>query len=228
MFAIWKREFLQSFKSFISIGTIIIFIAVSYYLSDFINKFTPMLGLEIVEAGYISGLSFLILGLGFLFVFSIFHDTLNREIESRTIRFLVTKTSRTSIIFGKLFGILSYWLACLVISFSIIMWFSHEFYWKSFIDLFVFLTYIVSLCILFSMIITRRSFSMFIGLIIGLVFPIFGIWSMASDQAWLKVIKYISPYYYLFEKDGLGLLIILCFAALFIGVTVLLAKRRDY
>ncbi|WEA37342.1 ABC transporter permease [Lysinibacillus fusiformis] len=227
MIAIWKKEFIQSFRSIFSLITIGIFIAVSYYLSDFVTNSSLLTGIKFAEAGYVSGLVFLIYIMGFLFIFSLFHDTINRETESRTIRFLVTKTSRSSIIVGKVLGIFSYWFICLLASFSIIAFFSHEFYIKTFGSLFVMLAYIVSLCVLLSCLIPKRSMSMFIGLLISMAIPTFGLWSLFSEKLWLKIIKYMTPYHYMLEGGTWGWLVVLLFAAIMVGVSILSLHRRD-
>ncbi|ATP40233.1 hypothetical protein CSE16_09360 [Solibacillus sp. R5-41] len=227
MVAIWKKEFIQSFRSVFSLITIGIFIAVSYYLSDFVSKSSLITGIEFAETGYVSGLVFLIYIMGFLFIFSLFHDTINRETESRTIRFLVTKTSRPSIILGKLLGIFSFWFVCLLASFSIIAFFSHQFYFKTFGSLFVMLAYIVALCVLMSCLIPKRSMSMFAGLLISIAIPTFGLWSLFSEKLWLKVIKFITPYHYMIEGGTWGWLIVLLFAAIMVVFSILSLHRRD-
>ncbi|MFJ7952800.1 ABC transporter permease [Lysinibacillus sp. NPDC096418] len=227
MIAIWKKEFIQSFSSVFSFITIGIFIAVSYYLSDFVSKSSLITGIKFAEAGYVSGLVFLIYVMGFLFIFSLFHDTINRETESRTIRFLVTKTSRSSIIIGKLLGIFSYWFVCLLISFSIIAFFSHQFYIKTFVSLFVMLAYIVALCVLMSCLIPKRSMSMFVGLLLSISIPTFGLWSLFSEKLWLKVFKYTTPYHYMLEGGKSGWITVLLFAAIMVGVSILSLHRRD-
>ncbi|WP_274308983.1 ABC transporter permease [Solibacillus daqui] len=227
MIAIWKKEFIQSFRSVFSLITIAIFIAVSYYLSDFVSKASSITGLQLADAGYVSGLVFLIYIMGFLFIFSLFHDTINRETESRTIRFLVTKTSRSAIIFGKLLGIFSYWFVCLFASFSIIAFFSHQFYGKMFGNLFVMLAYIVSLCVLMSCLIPKRSMSMFAGLLVSIAIPTLGIWSLFSDKLWLKIFKYITPYHYMLEGGKWGWIIVLLLAAVMVGFSIINLNRRD-
>ncbi|WP_214626574.1 ABC transporter permease [Paenibacillus agaridevorans] len=227
MLSVWKKEFIQSFRSIFSLITISIFIAVSYYLSDFVSKSSSMIGIELAEAGYVGGLVFLIYMMGFLFIFSIFHDTINRETESRTIRFLVTKTSRMSIVLGKLLGILSYWIVCLLLSFGIIAVFSHQFYGKTFGSLFVMLLYMVSLCIMMSCLIPKRSLSMFAGLLVGLAIPVLGIWSLFSEKLWLKAIKYVTPYHYMIEGGKWGWAVVVLFAAGMIGIAIINLNRRD-
>ncbi|MFB0842849.1 ABC transporter permease [Paenibacillus oleatilyticus] len=227
MLAIWKKEFVQSFKSVFSIVTIAIFTAVSYYLSDFIAKNGAMLGKEVAEEGYVSGLVLLIYLFGFLFMFSLFHDTMNRELESRTIRFLVTKTSRLSIVLGKFLGIFTYWFVCLLVSFGIITVFAEKFYFKSFGQLLVMILYMVSMCLLLSSLIPRRSMSMFSGLLVGLAIPLFGLWSQFSDKLWLKIFKYATPYYYFIDGGSWGWAVVLLMAAVMLGGSILLLQRRD-
>ena len=134
MYVIGKREFISLFKGIKSIMIIVIFLVTSYYSAKFSNLLMSGIELTAKEAEHIHtvGLLTLLFLFGQLFVMGLSHDSINRETHERTIRFLVTRTSRTSIIFGKFFGIWLFWFVCLIVSFLLISIFAQK------IDMFIF------------------------------------------------------------------------------------------
>ncbi|MBK3495827.1 ABC transporter permease subunit [Viridibacillus sp. YIM B01967] len=229
MYVIGKREFISLFKGIKSIMIIVIFIVTAYYSAKFSNLFMSMMELTAREGEHIHtfGLLALLLLFGQLFVMGLSHDSINRETHERTIRFLVTRTSRTSIIFGKFFGIWLFWLICLTISFLITSIFAQK------IDIVIFsqtmslLTYYIALTILLSVLISKPGITMFLGIVIGLAFPIFGLWVSSTSNVWVSWMKFIIPYYYLFENDYTYWLIILL-AGIMLVIANIIFKRREY
>lgn len=228
MYVIGKREFISLFKGIKSVIIVAILLVTSYYSAKFSKLL--MSGIEITareaENIHTVGLLALILLFGQLFVMGLSHDTLNRETHERTIRFLVTRTSRTSIILGKFFGIWLFWLICLTISFLLISIFAQK------IDVFIFsqimslLTYQIALTILLSVLIPKPGFTMFLGVVIGLIFPIFAFWAAFSSNVWVSWMKFINPYYYL-NRDDYTFLVIVLLAGIMLFIANLIFKRRE-
>ncbi|CAM5517432.1 hypothetical protein [Bacillus safensis FO-36b] [Bacillus safensis subsp. safensis] len=106
MFAIGLNEFKALFKSIRSILIIIVIIGITTgtakILSQFSNRSLKSLGLG--DNAYVGGLMVLLFIAAPLFVTSLAHNVINKEVYSRTVRFLVTKTSRSNIIVGKFLG----------------------------------------------------------------------------------------------------------------------------
>src|SRR5690625_5191418 len=118
MLAISKREFIQSFKGIKSIIIIAIFLATAYYsarFSDWLLSMNLDFTSQEMELIHTFAISALIMFFGMMFAMGLSHDAINREMHERTIRFLVTRTSRTSIIIGKFLGITLFWFVCLFI-----------------------------------------------------------------------------------------------------------------
>src|SRR5690606_30902758 len=111
MYTLAKREFINLFKGIKSIIVVVILLITSYYSAKFSNLLMSGIELTAKEAENIHtfGLLGLMLLFGQLFVTGLSHDSINRETHERTIRFLVTRTSRTSIIIGKFIGIWMFW-----------------------------------------------------------------------------------------------------------------------
>ncbi|MCM3766446.1 ABC transporter permease [Neobacillus niacini] len=228
MYVMGKREFLSLFKGVKSFIVIVILLLTSYYSAKFANVLMSGIELSAKEAENIHtvGLLGLILLLGQLFVAGLSHDTMNREIHERTMRFLVTRTSRTSILFGKFFGIWLFWFSCLAISFILISIFAER------IDFFIFsqvlslVTYQICLTILLSVLISKPGFTMFLGIVVGLIFPIFGFWVVFTKNVWVSWMKFMTPFYYL-EREDYTFLVIFILAGIMLVIANLIFNRRE-
>lgn len=216
------KEMLKSFKALFIIG---LFVVTSYFMSRYVSK-----NFGILDAGindYASAIRLLVYVFGFLFVLMLSHDVVSRETSTKTIRFLLTKTSRANIIWGKFFGISAFWFLSLGVSFSIVSIFAGEFLWMIFLQLFGFLIYIIGLCVFVSTIAKTPSVSMLISLALSFVLPIMGLWSMFSENNWLKLVKFFLPYQYQLEVN-MFLLLPFIIGILFAATSILLFKRGDY
>lgn len=228
MFVIGQREFFSLFKGIKSIIVIALLLVTSYYSAKFSNLLMSEIKFTASESEniYVVGPVVLILLFGLLFVMGLSHNTVNQEMHERTMRFLVTRTSRTSIIFGKFFGIWLFWFVCLFVSFLVTSVFAKK------IDLFIFsqtmsvLTYQIALTILLSVLIPKPGFTMFLGMVIGIVFPIFGFWVTLTSNVFVNWIKFFTPYYYL-ERDDYSFLLIDVLAGIMILLANLAFKRRE-
>lgn len=228
MYVIGKREFMSLFKGVKSLIVIAILLVTSYYSAKFANLLASGIELSAKEAENIHtvGLLGLLLLLGQLFIAGLSHDTINRETHERTMRFLVTRTSRTSIVLGKFLGIWLFWFICLIISFLIISMFAQK------IDIFIFsqtmslVTYQISLTILLSVLIPKPGFTMFLGIVVGLSFPILGLWVVFTSNVWVSWTKYITPFYYL-EREDFSFLVIFIVAGIMLFFANFIFKRRE-
>lgn len=136
MLAIATKEFVEMMKSFKSLFIIALFVLSSYFMSSFVSKNVVSIGTD--TNNYVSVTRILILLFGFLFVLMLSHDLISRETSTKTIRFLITKTSRTSIIVGKFLGVAAFWLFSLGISITIVSFFAKDFLWFTFLQLYSF------------------------------------------------------------------------------------------
>ena len=228
MYVVGKREFFNLFKSIKSILIIGILLLTAYYSAKFSNVLMDTIEFTSQEAEYVHavGLLTLLLLFGQLFVIGLSHDCMNREIHERTMRFLVTRTSRSSILYGKFIGITAFWLVCVGVSFLVVSIFAKQF------DLFIFsqimslLIYQIALTIFISVLIPKPGMTMFLGTIIGLAFPIFGLWISFTSNQWVSWMKFITPFYYL-EREDYTLLVILIFSGLMLFVANLIFKRSE-
>ncbi|WOD63606.1 ABC transporter permease [Niallia taxi] len=228
MFEIGKREFLQLCKGVKSVLIILLFLVTSYYSAKFaepLAEVTEMTAKEAAQA-HVAGLMFLILIFGQLFVTSLSHDSINREIHERTMRFLVTKTTRLSILLGKFLGIWMFWFVSLFLSYLIISIITKKVSILMFSQTMSLLTFQVAFVLLLSVLIRSPGITMFVGIISSLIFPIIGGWLMLTSNPAISWLKYITPYYYM-EKEDYKFLIIFVFAAVLIYLADLVFKRKE-
>ncbi|WP_445505498.1 ABC transporter permease [Niallia sp. 03091] len=228
MYVIGKREFFSLFKGIKSIIILIILLATSYYSAKFANLIKSGIELPASEAEDIHtvGLMFLILIFGQLFVMSLSHDSMNREIHERTVRFLVTRTSRTSIVMGKFLGIWIFWFVCVLTSFLIISIFAKKFDVFLFLQTMSLLAYQIAFAILLSVLISKPGITMFLGIVVGLVFPILGFWITLTSNVYVSWIKYITPFYYL-DLNNYTFLVVLIFSGILLIIANQIFKRRE-
>ncbi|WP_243014361.1 ABC transporter permease [Brevibacillus borstelensis] len=163
MWAICIHEFIRLFRSVKSLITIAFIAGVSYWVSDLVNQAAGFISQHELTEGHALGVFALVMLFGPLFVFGLSHDMINREVSSRTVRFLVTRTSRFRIVLGKCFGVLLFWLCCMLVTFGTVLASVHTFDVKTFLECMSMLVYSVSLCLLLSVLIARPSYTMFGG-----------------------------------------------------------------
>lgn len=217
------RNLAKSIKTIIVIGIIF---GITYFTA---NSFDKRLPEELSDAGdesYSLGVILTILVLGLMFITILSHDTVNREINDRTVRFLVPRISRSKIILGKFIGIFLFWALCIVICFGLLIPFIGTFYWPGFLECILFIAFGISLYLFLSTIISKPSISLFIGILLSLAFPIMSFWALLSQKPLLTVIRFLTPYYYLSLGKGYLLIVILMTIAL-IGSSILVFERKD-
>ncbi|USK36449.1 hypothetical protein LIT25_27175 (plasmid) [Bacillus sp. F19] len=226
MWAICFNEFKGHFKSVKSFIVIAIIFGITYLLADFMTRAADQLDVGIGKDGYAIGTLFVVFGLGFLFITGLSHDLINREVSTRTIRFLVTKTTRTKILFGKYLGVWLFWFFCISASYILISFVSKNFLWLGIIDCMTFISVALALNLIFSILLSKPPVSMFFGIIFALIFPAISFWSIYADSIYISWFKFFTPYYY----STLGsyfILINVAYAAALMFIAMELFKRRD-
>ncbi|PTA83694.1 hypothetical protein C9414_14510 [Bacillus sp. Nf3] len=228
MFAIGLKEFKVLFKSIRSILIVFIIIGISTgtakILSQFSNQFDS-LGLN--ENAYVGGLMVLLFIAAPLFITSLAHNAVNQEVYSRTVRFLVTKTSRSSILLGKFLGNFLFWVVCLTISFILIMPFSNAFYFLELIQSIIFISYFLGFSLLLSTIISSPSITMFLGITISIILPIIGMISIGTTNVFIQIVSYITPYYYFTNDQTDFTYIVVIFPVIFLLISIITLRKRD-
>lgn len=231
MWAICFNELKGHFKSIKSIIVIAIISGITYLAADLMKniamtKAAGQLTNSLGNNGYAIGTVFVVFLLSFLFITGLSHDLINREVNTRTMRFLVTKTTRTKIILGKYLSVWFFWLFCIFVSYLLITFVSKHFLWRGIIECMVFISVALALNLIFSIIIPKPAISMFFGIIFALIFPIISFWSMLTDKIYIKWFKFITPYYYS-TLGSFYFLINLVYAVGLLLIAVELFKRRD-
>lgn len=225
MFAIAIKEFITMIKSIKSLLIISLFISTAYFMSSFVTKNLSDISPD--ANAFSATTRLLVLVFGFLFVMLLSHDIMSSEISSKTIRLLLSKTSRATIIMGKFIGVSLFWLLCIGISITVISLFSNSLLWLTFLQLYSFILFAIGCCLLISTVCKSTSTSLVVALTISFVVPILGFWSMFSEKGWAKPIKLILPYSYQIKEDIL-LVVPVLISLGFVYLSNVYFKRGDY
>lgn len=228
MFAITLREFKSLFQSIRAIIIIVVLFGVTAGSAKLVSQFKGSLSsLGLGDNAYIIGLTLLLFLAAPLFVTSISHSTVNKEMESKTIRFLATKTSRENIILGKFLGNLSFWVLCLSIALLLIIPFSKSFYFVDWIQSIIFVSYFIGLSLFLSTLVNNSSLTMFAGIIISIALPVIGMWSLLSKNVIVDTIAYLTPYFYYTNENTSYTYLVLIHTVVFLIFSLIIFKRRD-
>lgn len=235
MWSIAKHESLQLLKSIKSILVLLFLLGSAYAGVKATELLKDSLGILSESDPFIveneamitsMGLLFVVLIFGPMFAFILSHDVMNRDIEQRTMRFLVTKTSRKSIVLGKLIGHLLFWITILTVAYLLIFALSKQFSFYSFFQSLSFLTVFVTLALLLSLLVAKPILSSFISILLGITIPIVSLWAIFSEKWYISMLKYVSPYYYLQEETML-FLVNFAFASIYGLLAIYLFGKRD-
>lgn len=228
---ILKQEFMDAFKSVRSILIILFITYVSYKSASFLQE-NPALVQEFVDLGgnesaiYTIAIILVVLFFGFLFTFAISHDVINKEVELKTIRLLVTKQPRWRVVLGKFFGIFLFWAAVISVSFLILTIVAGQWFIKDYVTGLLLVFYMTSFVLLISTLVPKSKLTMFLGILFGIMLPIIGFSASVSDKWYMLPFKYILPYKY--AEEPMGLLIIpFVIGLIYIAISILWLKRKD-
>lgn len=228
MFAITLREFKSLFQSIRAILIIVVLFGVTIGSAKLVSQFKAQLSdLGLGNNAYVIGLMLLLFLAAPLFVTSISHSSVNKEIESKTIRFLATKTSRENIIFGKFLGNVSFWMICLTVALLLIVPFSKSFSIIDLIQSIIFVSYFIGLSLFLSTVVNNSSMTMFVGIFISIALPVIGMWSLFSKNVFVDTISYLTPYYYYTQENTAYTYLVLIHIAVFVMTSLIIFKRRD-
>ena len=223
MWAITKREFWNLIKSVRALIIILLFSAGSIWVTNSLSKVSGQLDVE----EYYASLRLLVLIFGFLFATILSHSCFNGEVETKTIRLLLTKVSKTSIVIGKMLGASLFWLVCLTGSVIFISAVGKVFHPSELFIAFSTMAYFNSIILLVSVVTAKPSRSNFVGLIFALLLPGLGLYATLTATSPLHFLQYFFPYFYLLQGvEFMGVPMI--FSTLITWVAVLLVKGRDY
>lgn len=222
MFVIAGYEFISFFKRFKPIFLIVLF----FLLIVAMNKVNILiLGLYKNESNYaapITALSYF----STIFVFSLSLGTICKEVESGTMRLIVSRTSRTKIIIGKYIGIAFHWFICITIGFGVTSFLANRLVIYNYIPILFFILFNIALCVFLSVIISDVSHLAFISIVIGIGLPLLGMLSVISTDSPMSYIKYLLPQYYLLNNQSLMFIPLLGAIALIL-ISVKIFSRRD-
>lgn len=227
MIGICLREFQSLFKSIKSLIIIIIFVGMTALVANLLGKITADLQIMGINNIYVAGIMIILLLIGPLLVISLSHDILNREFQNRSIRFLVTKTSRDKIVIGKFLGVFVFWFLCMLIAWIVSYPITNHFNILSLIEACIFLSYFIALSLLLSVLISKPSYSIFIGVLCGIAFPIIGFLASFDTNPYIKYLSLLTPYFYYQEESNYYYYLVIILTIILLYFTMYLFRKKD-
>ncbi|GGI37043.1 MULTISPECIES: ABC transporter permease [Staphylococcus] len=229
MLSIARKEFVSLFKSIKSILIVLIMIAISLGIAKILSLFGSQLSSEIGihKTPYQLALMLTVILTSPLFAFTLSHNIINEEVKNRTMRFLATKTTRNNILFGKFLGALLFWITCLLITTLLLIIYSHEFYFLELMQSIAFVSYFLGMATLLSVFIDNTMLTNFLGIALSIILTVLGLWSTETNRIWLKLLKYIMPYFYYCSENRAVPFVILIFTIIFLIISLYIFRKRD-
>lgn len=223
MVSVAKNEFFNLIKSVKAVIIILIFVLFSFYISNFLIKSSE---LNARQGAVYSSLRLLVFVMGYLFASILSHNTINREIEQRTGRLIVTKISRNSFWLGKFVGNLMFWFVCITSSYILISIMSNQLDVTVYFMTLSIMLYFVALVLLVSTVIYKTSMSNFVGLFLGIAMPGIGMWVTLDEKNVLGFAKYVFPYFYIL-KGGAFMLIPVLIAMIWLLISLIIIRKKE-
>ncbi|MFJ5964055.1 hypothetical protein [Bacillus sp. NPDC093026] len=228
MWTICFNEFKQLFKSTKSILTIVIIFFLSTFVSSLPFVATYQDVWQQVKDPYSIGNELVISLFGFFLIFLLSHDILSREIYLKTIRFLVSKTTRLNIVIGKYLGLMLFWFSCIMTTYVLNMVISHRFLFSDAFKTLTFISVGISFALFLSILFPTPQRSMFVGMLFSFLFPIISVISVFSSEWFIHWFQFMTPYYYARWREPLTFVLINAALTTFLLIgTALLFQRRD-
>lgn len=195
MQAIFKRELKSSIFTVKSVVILLFFLMISYWISKYsstINQFSGDKN-SIISVIYGSIETF-----GVIFGFMMFSGTIAKSVENESIRYIIPYTTRTKLIMGKYLAMNVYFLIllCLMMPVVVIVRGVNGFPILELIQAIIFFGYITSIILFLSVITRRERTANFIGIILGFIIPILGLYSTVSKNIVIRTISWLLPYRY--------------------------------
>ncbi|MFL2142041.1 MULTISPECIES: ABC transporter permease [Ruoffia] len=222
MIPVALEELKHILKSIRTIVIILIFVLFSYGMSSTLSNITST-G-DSIAAAY-SSIRLLVFILGYMFVSTVSNSCINREIETGSIKFVLSKINKQQFIIGKFIGIFLFWFICIGTSFTVISFLTNQVDLSILFMLMSVVTYYISLCVLLSVLVSKSSTTNFIGLIMGIFFPIVGLWVTLSNE-WYNFFMYFFPYEYIL-KDGYFIVVPVLISIIYLSIAVVSFSRKE-
>ena len=171
----------------------------------------------------ITGIPLVITVFGLLAITWNSHDALNKDLVSGTLRFTVTRTSRTAIFISTAASHFLYWLVLLIIIVLFTGTVFEDVTLGSMTTHITFVFFSLSAAFFLSSIIRTPERSKTAAVIIGVLFPVLTIWSYLADN-WFHA---VTPYHMYVYDSLLAIVIPLFLGSVLFSLAFKSMQRRD-
>ena len=159
---------------------------------------------------------------GYLFSSILSHSCINREMENKSARLVISKISRTEYIVGKYLANIMFWIICFVLIYGGLFLRYRVFDISELVTNTVTLMYYNSIVLLLSTVVKHGAASNFLGLAVSIALPFIGLYTMAKNS----FLRFLFPYSYIFNLDW-NTLVPVMLSAIIVGIAVAIFKRMD-
>jgi ABC-2 type transport system permease protein len=195
MQAIFKRELKSSLLTVKSLIILLFFLLISYWIS----KYSPVINqISGEKNSVISVIYGAIETLGVFFGFMMFSGTIAKIVENESIRYIISYTTRIKLIIGKYLAMNVYFIILLCLMVPIVMFVRgvESFPFLELIQAIIFFMYVTSIILLLSVVTRRERTANFVGIVLGFVIPILGLYSVVSKNWVIRAVSWLLPYRY--------------------------------
>lgn len=225
MKAVFRKECRHQLLSFKSIFFVLLFIVLGISLEQLFSAVSIDIG-GIDNKTY-AGSFYVIIKLavilfGYLFSSILSYSCINREMENKSARLVISKISRTEYIVGKYLANIMFWIICFVLIYGGLFLKYRIFDISELVTNIVTLMYYNSIILLLSTVVRRGAASNFLGLAVSIALPFIGLYTMAKNS----FLRFLFPYSYIFNLDW-NTLVPVMLSAIIVGMAVALFKRVD-
>ncbi|RRG17878.1 hypothetical protein D3P96_05620 [Weissella viridescens] len=218
MWQIFKKDFLDAFKTKKNIFVYIVFTGMAYVIAK--NKETFVVNPDAGQFPLFGSVDVMLLIFGLLIAGALFGGIVSGEVDRQTIRFIVPYVSRVKIYAAKFLAIFVYLVLLSVVTFGFVLVYRQKFDlpWLDISMLFVTFLYVAALLMLISSLFNQEKLSIFTAAIVGIVLPVLALINAIQSNNIINFILKLTPFGYL-EPANWGS--ILSVFALSVGLTVI-------
>lgn len=219
MQAIVKRELKSSIFTVKSVIILLFFLMISYWISKYSSTINQFSG---EKTSIISVIYGAVETFGVIFGFMMFSGTIAKIVENESIRYIIPYTTRTKLIMGKYLAMNIYFLILLCLMMPVVIFVRgvNGFPILELIQAIIFFGYITSIILFLSVITKRERTANFIGIILGFIIPILGLYSVVSKNIVIRTISWLLPYRYDTLRFDSAILVILSIILIIISLKI--------
>ncbi|GEA94717.1 ABC transporter permease [Weissella viridescens] len=227
MWQIFKKDFLDAFKTKKNIFVYIVFLGLAYVIAK--NKTVFVVNPDPSQLPLFGSVDVMLLIFGLLIAGALFGGIVSGEVDRQTIRFIVPYVSRVKIYVAKFLAIFVYLILLSIVSIGFVLIYRQTFKlpWLDITMLFVTFLYVAALLMLISSLFNQEKLSVFTAAIVGIVLPILALINMLQPNNIINFILKLTPFGYLEPANWGSIASVLALSVAFTVLGGLIFSRKE-